>query len=300
MTRIVLAALAGVLLIGAGAASAQRTDFATVTVKTIDLGHNTYMLEGAGGNVTVAVGDDGVIMVDSEYAPMHEKLKAAIAAVTKEPVRYLVNTHFHGDHSGGDAGFAAEGAVVVAQTNVKKRLAEGSVNGLNGAKTPGVSGLALPAKTYRNAMTLKVKGRTAQLRHVANAHTDGDTYVWFADANVLATGDTVVLGRYPNIDFANGGNIKGMIRATDTYLRLANDETKIVPGHGPLGDKKAVAAYRATLIEARNRIAKLINSGKSEAEAVAARPFADLDAKFGASPQRSANFVRVIYHSLRP
>ena len=300
MNRIVLAALAGAFLAAAGAASAQQTDFSKVEVKTIALGDNTYMLAGAGGNVTIAVGDDGVIMVDAEFAPLHEKLKAAIAAVTKEPVRYLVNTHFHTDHSGGDTGFAEEGTIVVAQANVKKRWAAGTVDGLRGSKTPGVRGLALPAKTYRDRMTLKVKGRTAQLRHLANAHTDGDTYVWFADANVLATGDTVTLGRYPNIDFANGGNIKGMIRASDAYLKLANDETKIVPGHGPLGDKKAVAAYRAMLIEARYRIAKLINAGKNEEEAVAARPFADLDAKIGASEQQSANFVRVIYHSLRP
>jgi len=300
MNRILTAAIAGAFLAWAGAAAAQQTDFSKIEVKTIDLGHRTYMLQGAGGNVTIAVGDDGVIMVDSEFAPMHEKLKAAIAAVTNQPVHYLVNTHFHSDHSGGDKAFAEEGAVVAAQVNVKKRLAQGTVDGVRGRKTPGVTGVALPAKTYRNALTLKVKGRTAQLRHPANAHTDGDTYVWFADANVLATGDTVVLGRYPNIDFANGGNIKGMIRASDAYLKLANDETKIVPGHGPLGDKKAVAAYRAMLIEARYRIAKLINAGKNEEEAVAARPFADLDAKIGASEQQSANFVRVIYHSLRP
>jgi glyoxylase-like metal-dependent hydrolase (beta-lactamase superfamily II) len=300
MNRILIAALAGTCLAWAGAAAAQQTDFSKIEVKTIDLGHRTYMLEGAGGNVTIAVGNDGVIMVDSEFAPMHEKHKAAIAAVTNQPVHYLVNTHFHGDHTGGDKAFAEEGAIVVAQINVKKRLAKGTVDGLRGRKTPGVTGDALPAKTYRNALTLKVKGRTAQLRHPANAHTDGDTYVWFADTNVLATGDTVTLGRYPNIDFANGGNIKGMIRATETYLKLANDETKIVPGHGPLGDKKAVAAYRAMLIEARSRIAKLINAGKSVEEAVAARPFADLDTKVGANEQQSANFVRVIYYSLRP
>src|SRR5690242_15495685 len=300
MNRRLTAALAGAFLVWAGAAVAQQTDFSKITVKTTDLGHRTYMLEGAGGNVTIAVGDDGVVMVDSEFAPMHEKLKAAIAAVTNQPVHYLVNTHFHGDHSGGDKAFAEEGAIVVAQLNVKKRLAAGTVDGLRGTKTPAVTGDALPAKTYRNALTLKVKGRSAQLHHPANAHTDGDTYVWFADANVLATGDTVTLGRYPNIDFANGGNIKGMIRATETYLKLANDETKIVPGHGPLGDKKAVAAYRAMLIEARSRIAKLINAGKSEQEAVAARPFADLDAKVGANEQQSVNFVRVIYHSLKP
>lgn len=300
MNRVLTAALAGAFLAWAGVAAAQQTDFSKIQVKTIDLGHRTYMLEGAGGNVTIAVGDDGVIMVDSEFAPMHEKLKAAIAAVTNQPVHYLVNTHFHGDHSGGDKAFAEEGAIVVAQLNVKKRLAAGTVDGLRGRKTPAVTGDALPAKTYRNALTLKVRGRSAQLHHPDNAHTDGDTYVWFADANVLATGDTVTLGRYPNIDFANGGNIKGMIRATDLYLKLANDETKIVPGHGPLGDKKAVVAYRAMLIETRGRVAKLINAGKSELEAVAARPFADLDAKVGANEQQSANFVRVIYHSLRP
>ncbi len=299
MNRIASAALAAMLLAG-GTAHAQQTDFSKVEVKITDLGHRTYMLEGAGGNVTIAVGDDAVIMVDSQFAPMHDKLKAAIASLTPVPVRYIVNTHFHGDHTGGDLAFAREGAVIVAQANVKKRLQEGSINGLSGAKMPGVTGDALPAKTYRTAMSLKIKGRSAQLRHPLNAHTDGDTYVWFADANVLATGDTVILGRYPNIDFANGGGIKGMIRATDIYLKLVNNDTKIVPGHGPIAHKAQVIAYRAMLIEARNRVAKLINSGKSEQDAVAAKPFADMDAKIGASEQQSANFVRVIYHSLRP
>ncbi len=165
------------MLVFGGAARAQQADFSKVEVKITDLGHRTYMLEGAGGNVTIALGDDAAIMVDSELAPMHDKLKAAIATLTRAPVRYLVDTHFHGDHTGGNAAFAEDGAVVVAQANVKKRLAEGSVNGRTGAKTPGVTGEALPAKTYRTAMSLRIKGRTAQLRHPLNAHTDGDTYV---------------------------------------------------------------------------------------------------------------------------
>ena len=189
-------------------------------MKTTDLGHRTYMIEGMGGNITAAVGDDGVIMVDGQFAPLHDKIKAAVAAISKEPIRYLVNTHFHGDHTGGNEGFAKDGAVVTAHENVAKRLSAGTTNGLTGAKTPPAPQGAIPTRTYTTEMTLQVGGREAALKHFANAHTDGDTYVYFADANVLSTGDIVTLGaRYPNIDFANGGTIDGMIAATDALPR---------------------------------------------------------------------------------
>jgi cyclase len=306
MNRAVLAALAA-LSIG-GAASAQQPvappapaiDFAKVEIKTTDLGHRTYMLEGAGGNITVAVGDDGVILVDSEYAPLHAKIKAAIAALTPQPVRYLIDTHFHGDHTGGNADFAQDGAMVVAHHAVRERLAAGTTNGLTGVKTPPAPADALPTKTYASALTVKVKGRVAELKHPVAAHTDGDTYVYFADANVLATGDTVSIGRYPNIDVANGGSLKGMITAADIYLKLVNDQTKIVPGHGPLAGKPELVAYRAMLVAARDRMAKLIAAGTSEDGAVEARPFADFDTKLGATDLQSRNFIRVVYRSLKP
>jgi cyclase len=299
MTRIALAVAAMLALVAATAGAQQQRDFSKVEIKTTDLGHRTYMLEGQGGNITVAVADDGVIMVDGEFAPLHDKIKAAIAKLTSAPVRYLVNTHFHGDHSGGNAPFAKDGTVVVAHANVKKRLAEGSVNGLTGAKTPPAAADALPAKTYATSLTLTLKGRTAVLHHAANAHTDGDTYVWFKGANVLATGDTVTLGRYPNIDFASGGNIKGMIAAADAYLKLANDQTKIVPGHGNLTNRAVLVQYRAMLVDARDRMAKFVKAGKSEDEALAAKPYADYDAKLGVNDQQSKNFIRVVYHSLK-
>lgn len=301
MKRIAAAAAAALLTLCIGGANAQQVDYSKVEIKTTDLGHQTYMLEGQGGNITVAVGGDGIIMVDSQFAPLHDKIKAAITAISNRPIHYLVNTHFHGDHTGGDAGFAKEGATVVAHANVKKRLADGSTNGLSGAKTAPMTGDALPSQTYNTSLTLKVQGRSAQLKHVLNAHTDGDTYVYFADANVLATGDIVTMERYPNIDFANGGNIKGMIAGTDTYLKLINDKTKVVPGHGPLTNKAQIVEYRKMLVAARDRVAKLIAKGMNEDEVVAMRPMSDYDAKLTKIDDTAkVNFIRVVYNSLKP
>ena len=301
MYRTMLAAVA-VATLATGAAMAQQPpDFSKVQIKTTDLGHNTYMLEGAGGNITVAVGADGIIMVDSQFAPMHDKIKAAIEAVSKQPIRYVVNTHFHGDHVGGDGAFRKDGATVVAQENVPKRLLAGTTNGLTGAKTPPLPADAVPDKPYKTSTTVKVKGVTAQVGHPHNAHTDGDSYVWFKEANVLATGDIVSRGnRFPNIDFANGGNIKGMIAGVDRYIKMTNDQTKIVPGHGPLTTKADLVAYRQMLVTARDRVAALIKQGKSEKEAVAANPLKDIGAQIGTTDEQNTNFVRVIYNSLKP
>ena len=259
MIRLPLSLLAALPFAGAIPVGAQQApDFSKAEIETHDLGHGTYMLAGPGGNITVVVGADGVILVDGEYAPLHDKVRAAVGKVTAQPVRYLVDTHFHGDHTGGNGPFSKDGATVVAQVNVKRRLADGTMNGLTGAKTAPAPTEALPAKTYEDAMVLRLKDRSVQLRHPKNAHTDGDTYVWIADANVLATGDTVTIGRYPNIDFANGGSINGMIATSEQYLKLVNDRTKIVPGHGPIADQ----ALGATEQQAQNFIRVVYHSLK--------------------------------------
>lgn len=273
-------------------------DFSKVEIKTTDLGDDVYMLEGQGGNITVALAKDGIIMVDGQFAPLHDKIKAAIAAISNLPVKYLINTHYHGDHTGGNESFARDGVTIVSQINVKQRLAAGTTNGLTGVKTPPAPQGALPSQTYMNVSKIRLRGRVANLKYIPNAHTDGDTYVWFKTANVLSTGDTFTNGRYPNIDFANGGNIKGMIAATDAYLKLTNAKSRIVPGHGPIADKKALTEYRAMLVTARDRMEKLVKDGKSEDDVVAAKPFADLDAKWAPTELASKNFVRVVYHSI--
>ncbi len=307
MRKTTLAALAALTSLIVAPAAAQQPpagppvgpDWSKIEVKTTDLGNRTYMLEGQGGNVTVVVADDGVIMVDGQFAPMHEKLKAAIAALSPQPVRFLVNTHYHRDHVGGNVPFSKDGAVVVAHANVRNRLASGGTMAIPDIKIPPAPAEALPARTYTDALTLELKGRTAQLKHTAGAHTDGDTFVYIADANVMSTGDTFTTGRYPNIDFVNGGSIDGMIGAFDAYLARANDATKIVPGHGQVATKAQLAEFRAMLATARERMTKLIAEGKSESDIYAAKPFADLDAKWAANEQASRNFMRVVYSSMK-
>jgi cyclase len=301
MRRVTLAASAAAIFALVGAANAQAVDFSKVEIKTIDLGNNTYRLEGQGGNITVAVGTDGIIMVDGQFAPLHDKIKAAITAISNLPIKYLINTHFHGDHTGGNESFQNDGAIVVAQDNVRVRLAAGTTNGITGIKTPPVAPGALPKQTYfGGSITLEAGGRKAQLTHVNNAHTDGDTWIYFADANVLCTGDTMNnTKRYQTIDFANGGDIRGAIRATDTFLALANDDTKVMTGHGSLAKKSDIAEYNAMLKTARERVETLFNEGKSEAEVIAARPLKDLDEKWAANDEAAIAFLKMVYNSFR-
>lgn len=303
MQRIIPAAFAAAFgtLIMSAAYAQQAPDYSKVEIKTTDLGNKTYMLEGQGGNMTVAVGEDGVILIDTEFAPLHDKIKAAVAKISPLPIKYIINTHYHGDHTGGDEAFQKDGAVIVAHTNVNKRLAVPVANALTGVVAPPATGDALPKQPYTGETTkVSVKGRTAQVTHEPNAHTDGDSAVYFADANVLATGDIVSLGnRYPNIDVAVGGNIKGMIAVVDNYLKLANDSTKIVPGHGALMTKAQMAQYRTLLVTARDRVAKLISEGKTEDDVVKAKPIQDLEQQAGANEMATTNFLRLIYRSLK-
>jgi cyclase len=304
MKRIKIAALAGTAVLFAGAANAQQgVDFSKVEIKTTDLGNKTYMLEGQGGNITVAVGTDGIIMVDSQFAPLHDKIKAAIAKISPLPIKYLVNTHYHLDHVGGNAAFHRDGATIVAHDNIRLRLAAGTTNANTGNKTPPSEADAIPTDTYMvGGMKVELGGRVAQINHVINAHTDGDSWIYFPDANVLALGDTYSSRTYPNIDWGSGGSIDGMILAIERYLKAANDTTKIVPGHGPLATKANLQEWHDMMVAVRDRVKKLFDEGKSEQEVLAANPIADLDGKWAGAPQgitSNPSFLRNVYNGFR-
>ena len=301
MKRLVLCAFSAAAALAAGSATAQQApNYAAVQVKATDLGHRTWMLEGAGGNVTVIAGDDAAIMVDTQFAPMHDKLKAAIAETAHEPVKYVVNTHLHGDHTGGNQAFWMDGATIVGQDLLKKSLAEGTTNALSGAKTPPAPAAALPTRTYDATTTLSIKGRTVQLVHMSHAHTRGDTAVFVPDADVIATGDIVSIGaRYPNVDVGDEGGINGMVAGVDAYLKRADAKTRIVPGHGPLMSRDDLVKYRALLVDARDAVKALKAKGMSEDAVVAAKPLAaSVQGRAGATDQQSATFTRLIYRSV--
>jgi cyclase len=301
MVRTVLAAFSTTTMLIAGSAHGQQpVDWDKVQIKTTDLGNKTYMLEGQGGNITVAVATDGIIMVDTQFAPLSDKIKAAIKVISPLPIKYVINTHFHGDHTGGNENFQKDGAIVVAQDNIRVRLAAGTTNGTTGQKTPPVPPAGLPKQTFvSGSLTLEVGGRKAQVTYVQNAHTDGDSFVYFADANVLAVGDIMNNNhRYQQVDYANGGNITGVVRGTDAFLKLANDDTKVVVGHGPLAKKSDVVAYNAMAKTVRERIEKMVREGKTEAEVVAADPLKDLNASWAANDQAAVNFLKQVYNAL--
>jgi cyclase len=302
MNRITLAALAATTVLFAGPAMAQQqVDWDKIQIKTTDLGNKTYMLEGQGGNITVAVGTDGIIMVDTQFAPLSDKIKAAIKAISPLPIKYAILTHYHGDHTGGVANFQKDGTIALAQDNIRVRLMAGTTNGTTGNKTAPVSGDAIPKETYIGGQkTIEVGGRKAVITHIYNAHTDGDTYVYFADANVICTGDIMNNNhRYQQVDFANGGDIRGMVRATEEWLKLANDQTKVVVGHGPLGNKKSVADYNAMVKTARERVEKLFREGKSEDEVVKLNPLKDLNETWQQNDQQAVNYLKQVYNSFK-
>jgi glyoxylase-like metal-dependent hydrolase (beta-lactamase superfamily II) len=274
------------LSLAVATARAQMGDPTKVTLKTTPVVGNISMIEGAngfaGGNVAVSVGAEGVFIIDDEIEPMTAKLKTALGALSKKPVRFVVNTHWHMDHTGNNPAMAAAGAVIIAQENVRKRLSVDNVMHMAGhemtikAQPPA----ALPVVTFADDVTLHVNGDDVHVIHVAPAHTDGDSIVHFKTANVIHTGDTVTAS-YPIVDVDSGGQFEGFIAAADRILALADDNTKIIPGHGSLMNKADMIAYRQMLIEVRDRIGKLIAAKKTVDEIKAAKPLADLDTRWG-------------------
>jgi cyclase len=285
------------MLLLAAAAHAQQ-DFSKVEVKSQQVAGNIYMLTGAGGNIGALVGDDGILIIDDQYAPLSPKIHEALAKLSSKPVKFLVNTHYHGDHTGGNEIFGGEGAIIVAQDNVRKRLSEKQVIELFKMENPPMPKAGLPVVTFTEDIGLHINGEDLHVFHVPNAHTDGDSLIYFSKSNVLHTGDTLFNGFYPFIDVGGGGSINGMIAADDKVLGMINDDTKIIPGHGPLATPKDLKAFRDMLATLRDNVAKLIKEGKSADEVVAAQPSKDLDPVWGKGFLKPEQFVRIVYSDL--
>ena len=289
-----------VALLAAGSvlAQGQQQDFSAVQIKTHQVAGNVYYLEGQGGNVGLLIGDDGVLMIDDQFAPLSEKLLAAIRALSDKPIKLLVNTHVHGDHTGGNENFGKLGIDIVAHDNVRVRLARG-VN--NAAPSPAV---ALPVVTYGDTMSVHLNGDAVTIGKLPPAHTDGDSYIHFAKADVIHAGDVFRTTGYPGVDGNNGGTVKGTIDALQALVDMAGPNTKIVPGHGVISTRADVAAFRANTIEAQRRITELIKQGMTVEQVVAANPTADLATKFvttGPAPDAIATqrFLTAFYNAVK-
>ncbi len=273
-------------------------DFSTIEIETVPVADGVYMLVGAGGNIGLSVGDDGAFVVDDQYAPLSDKIMAAIAAVTDADVEFLVNMHFHGDHTGGNEAFGATGAVIVAHENVRARMSTDQFREIFNQPIPASPAGALPIVTFSDEMTFHWTGDTIRAIHVAPAHTDGDTILYFQDANVIHMGDNFFNGLYPFIDVSSGGDINGIIAAGYRALAIANEDTDIIPGHGPLADVAGLAVWLEMLKVTRVSMQSLIDKGLSEDEAVAARPTAEFDGQYGGGFMNPENFNRLLYQSL--
>lgn len=269
-----------------------------VEIRTIEVVPGIAMLTGNGGNLGVCFGADGVLVIDDQYANLSDKILEALAKLSSQPLRYLINTHWHGDHTGGNQNMASAGAVIVAHDNVRVRMSQEQFNAAFNRKTEASPAAALPVITFSWDATIHLNGQEIHAVHVETAHTDGDSIIYFEPANVVHAGDTYFNGFYPFVDFSSGGDPEGVIAAVDSMLARIDDQTKIIPGHGPLSNRKELAAYRKMLGTVVDRISAAIAEGKTIDEVSAMKPTAEFDSEWGDGFLSPDQFVRILYRGL--
>lgn len=286
-------------LLAAPIAATAQNDMADVEVEVTKLRGHVAALYGRGGNIGVSAGEDGVFLVDDQYAPLTGKIRAAVAELSDQPVKFVINTHWHGDHTGGNENLGEAGAVIVAHDNVRKRMSADQFMKAFDRTVPASPKAALPVITFGDSVTFHLNGDTIDVMHVASGHTDGDSIVYFRDADVLHMGDIFFNNGYPFVDLGSGGNVLGMIQAVERGLEIAGPDTKIIPGHGELSDRAGLKAYHEMLTTVTGRVRELMEQGKSEEEIKAAGVTEEFDGRWSGAFIDADRFLGFVHASLQ-
>lgn len=272
--------------------------FNDIEIQTIKAADGIYMLTGKGGNIGLSVGTDGAFLIDDQFAPLTDKIQAAITQVSDKPVKFVLNTHWHPDHTGGNENLGSSGTVIVAHDNVRKRLSVDNFIEMFNMQSSAMAAAGLPVITFGDAITFHLNDDEILVRHVMNAHTDGDAIVHFKHANVIHAGDTYFSGMYPFIDASSGGSNDGYIRAIDQVLAQANEKTVIIPGHGPISNKQELAAWRDMLETIIDRIRAMVGENASLEQVQASLPTKAFDEKYGGGFINNETFVKMLYQNM--
>lgn len=286
------------LVVFAVSTQAQEQNFDDVSVEAVNVAGRIYIISGPGGNIGVSIGEDSTFLVDDLFAPLTEKIIAAIEKVSDKPVGFIINTHWHGDHTGGNENFGKASAVIIAQENVRDRLSAGQFMEYFNKTVPPAPAAALPVITFKDDITLHLNGEDTHVFHVDSAHTDGDSIVHFGGSNVIHMGDTFFNGLYPFVDLGSGGSVEGVIAAVARVLPLIDDETKVIPGHGPVSDKAGLIAYYKMLVKIRDNVSILASFGKTLQEVIAAEPTKEFDALMAPGIVSPAQFAEAVFKSI--
>ena len=296
--RTLLAGAAAVFVAAVAHAQQPPPDFSKVEIKTTQIADNFYTLEGLGGTISVLTGPDGVLLVDSQYAALTDKLAAAIKKLSSKPIRFVINTHVHPDHTGGNENFAKLGALVFSRDQLRARLEHPNpaADGTPGKPAPAA---ALPVVTYDGPVSIHLDGEDVRLLPIRSAHTDGDTLVSFTEHDILAVGDYYRGIGYPFVDLKSGGTLQGILDGLGATIGRCGPKTKVIPGHGPVTDRNALVAQRDLILAVRDKVAALVAQNKSLEEVIAAKPTADFDAQVPQGPQTAERFIGWLYAEIK-
>ncbi|MFC1775978.1 MBL fold metallo-hydrolase [Pseudomonadota bacterium] len=291
--------LVALLLASINSSFAQdKTQDKAVEFTTIQLSDAIYMLQGRGGNVGISTGEDGLYIIDDQVKPITSQLLQAIRKISNKPIKFVINTHYHADHTGGNEAIGGAGAVIIAHDNIRKRMTSKQVSIFMNNTTPPYPKGALPVVTFNDRMSLHFNGESATAYYVANGHTDGDSIIHFPVSNVIHMGDMYFNGLYPYVDLDAGGSMEGLVEAADLALSMADESTRIIPGHGPLAMAEDLKSYRDFLIKASANVQELIDQDMNLQQIIAAQPTREWDETMGKTWIKPAQFVTFIYNSL--